>query len=151
MKYGAGKFVKKSYKRNDKLGRDILIEYLIKIGHIILLNDENYKHDIITMKDNIKYYFEVEMKHNYPFTCVNDFIFDTVSYLGRKKKLHDEHHFKYIIICAETKYAVCCNSRDIYKEKYLEEKNIDSYERQGLDYFYRVPKELCYFCNMNID
>lgn len=38
-----------------------------------------------------------------------------------------------------------CNSKKIYKEKYKEDLNIDSAERKGVDTFYRVPKEKCFW------
>jgi hypothetical protein len=69
--------------------------------------------------------------------------------LGRKERLHNIKPFYYIIICYETGWAVCCHSDKIYKEDYIEEFEINKYEREGLDCFYRVPKDECLFINLN--
>ena len=142
----AGEFIQESYNTNDKYAKNILIPYLIKIRkHKIVSEEENYEHDIISKKNGKLFYWEVEMKHNYPFTCERDFKFSTVSFLHRKKRLHNIHHFFYVIICGETDFALVCNSNDIFKEEYVENFNIYSYDRKGYDEFYRVPKNKCKF------
>jgi hypothetical protein len=149
MKYGARKFSQKSYKDNDSLAKDLFSKYITnKRGHNIIKAEEDFLHDIVTEKGGVKYYFELEMKRNYPFTSRRDYKFSSVSFLGRKKRLHDKHPFHYIIICYETGCAVSCSSEKIYKKEYIEELNISKYERNGDDLFFRVPKDECYFFNL---
>ena len=149
MKYEARIFSIKSYEDNDSYAKEKFKTFIKNKGHVILSDVEDYNHDIITEKDGKKYYFELEVKRNYPFTNKNDFKFNSVSFLGRKKRLHDIHQFEYIIICKETEYAVGCPSNIIFNNVFNEEINISSYERKGLDEFYRVPKDNCYFFNLN--
>jgi hypothetical protein len=48
-----------------------------------------------------------EVKHKYPFTdATESFKFDTVSFLGRKKKYGD---FWYVIVCGETEALLLCS------------------------------------------
>lgn len=148
MEYGARKFSKESYNNNDNFAKELFIKFIIQKGHTIINSEENYEHDIITEKDGKTYYFEVEVKHNYPFTDKKSFKFSTVSFLGRKLRLHKIQPFKYVIICAETLYAVACESKLIYKDDYIEELDINKYERKGKDAFYRVPKDDCVFFNI---
>ena len=71
--------------------------------------------------------------------------FATVSFLSRKKRLHEIEPFIYVIICRETEYALACSSTEIFKDDFVEELNLTHHERRGKDVFYRVPKEKCYF------
>jgi len=149
IKYEARKFNQKSYDNNDKFAKDKFIEFISSRGHTIFSSEENFDHDIVTEKDGIKYYFELEVKRNYPFTSKNTYKFDTVSFLGRKKRLHLKQRFHYIIICIETEWAVSCDSEDIFLDEYVENLNIDTEDRSGRDQMYRVPKESCKFFNIN--
>lgn len=106
MKYSARKFNKNSYEENDEFAKDLFIKFIKKRGHQIIKSTEDYKFDIETIKNGKNYYFELEVKRNYPFTSTEDYNFDTVSFLGRKKRLHEINSFYYIIICKETKYAL---------------------------------------------
>lgn len=145
--YGARKFVKASYDRNDEWGKEVLVRWLKRHGgrfNIIEKEKEDYKVDVLaldTQTDKLVG-FEVEVKHKYPFTDAKSFKFDTVSFLGRKKKYGD---FWYVIVCGETEALLLCHSLEIYKEEYREIKTITTNERNGLDEFYRVPKEKCLF------
>jgi hypothetical protein len=65
-----------------------------------------------------------------------------VSFLGRKKKYGD---FWYVIVCGETEAILLAHSFEIYKEEYRELQTINTNERNGLDEFYRVPKDKCLF------
>jgi hypothetical protein len=142
----AGKFSKKSYNTNDQYAKDIFINFITKKRkHKMISEEENYEHDIVTEKNGKLFYWEVEVKRNYPFTNENDFKFPSVSFLARKKRLHNIHEFKYIIICYETDYAVGCDSKDIFNDEYAENFSISSYDRKGYDEFYRVPKNKCKF------
>jgi hypothetical protein len=150
MGYGAGKFSQESYDKNDELAKEIFIKYITTIKeHKIINSEENYDHDVITEKDGKTFYFELEMKRNYPWTSRDDFKFDSVSFLGRKLRLHNKHKFKYIIICAETLCAVGCDSNIIYNDNYKQNININKYDRKGFDTLYRVPSDLCKFFNLN--
>jgi hypothetical protein len=145
--YGARKFVQASYDRNDEWGKEVLVRWLKRHGgrfNIIEKDKEDYKVDVLAFdtKADKLVGFEVEVKHKYPFTDAESFKFDTVSFLGRKKKYGD---FWYVIVCGETEALLLCHSLEIYKEEYREIKTIATNERNGLDEFYRVPKEKCLF------
>ena len=147
MKYNARKFVQASYDRNDDWGKEVLVRWLKMHGGrfaIIEKEKEDYKVDILALdtKADKLVSFEVEVKHGYPFTDAKSFKFDTVSFLGRKKKYGD---FWYVIVCGETESLLLAHSFEIYKEEYREIKTIATSERNGLDEFYRVPKEKCLF------
>lgn len=139
------KFVQECYDRSDKLGREILEKYLINNGWEIVSNEENFLHDIIAKKDGKIEYFEVELKNKYVFTNRQSFKFPTVSFLGRKKKLHQKNPFYYIIICSDTNWALSIHSSDLFKEKYRQKLYINTENRKGEDIFYRVPKDQCKF------
>ena len=138
-------FVKSQYDKYDKLGRLLLVDFLVHRGWNVDVKDkEDYKVDILASKDDKVAQFEVEMKRT-EFTSAEDFPFSTVSFLGRKKKFHKEHCFYYFIISSITYSAIILRSDKIYNDNYLEVLDIDTKERSGIDYFYRVPKELCTF------
>jgi len=147
MKYNARKFVQASYDRNDDWGKEVLLRWLKSYGLRFTILDkekEDYKVDIVVLdnKADKLMSFEVEVKHGYPFTDEESFKFDSVSFLGRKKKYGD---FWYAIVCAETEAILIAHSYEIYKEEYREIKTIATTERNGLDEFYRVPKDKCIF------
>ena|SRR5690606_8187821 len=139
------KFVQECYDRSDKLGRDLLEKYLKTNGWEIISNEENFLHDIIAEKDGKIQYFEVELKDKYEFTTRQSFKFPTVSFLARKKKLHQDNPFHYVIICSKTGWALTIHSSKLFKEKYRQKLYINTSNRKGDDFFYRVPKEKCKF------
>jgi hypothetical protein len=150
-KYGAGKFSKESYNKNDKWGIDRITEFLKRKGFTIHdKEEEDYKVDILAEKNGKLFHYEAEVKSGYPFTCVDDFKFPTVSFLGRKKKFHNniEGGFYYCIVCKETEAILYCHSSKIYNEDYRQLKTINTKLRKGLDEFYLVPKEVCDFVEM---
>ena len=147
MKYNARKFVQASYDRNDDWGKEVVMRWLTSHGNRFTIVDkviEDYKVDIVAYdsKADKQVGFEVEVKHKYPFTDAESFKFDTVSFLGRKKKYGD---FWYVIVCGETEALLLAHSFEIYKEEYRELQTINTNERNGLDEFYRVPKDKCLF------
>lgn len=144
--YEARKFVAESYADNDLIGKQLLIAYLVSKGHIIKEEtfDEDYGIDIVTEHNGQRYLFEVEMKDKYDFTDEETFPFETVSFLGRKEKWKNRKYF-YCIISTKTKAAIFCDSDTIFNEEYKQVIHIETYNRQGLDSFYRVPKDLCQF------
>jgi hypothetical protein len=146
MQYGARKFSNVSYKENDLKAKQMLITFLHNQGHTIKKESyqEDYDVDIVTEKDGETMYFEVEMKHKYKFHNRDTFPFPTVSFLGRKEKWKDKK-FWYVIICDETKAAVFCDAQTIFRDEHIEQLHIQTEHRQGMDLFYRVPKDLCLF------
>jgi hypothetical protein len=143
--YKARKFVQESYDRNDEWGKNIVIRWLetYKDRFKVLHKDrEDYGVDIQVTDGKHIISFEVEVKHGYPFTSAETFPFGSVSFLGRKRKFGK---FWYVVVCGETEAICICHSDEIYQEKYREIKTIATSERQGLDEFYRVPKEKCSF------
>lgn len=151
MKYAARKFVAQSYVDSDQYAKDMLCNFLIKRGHWIGKSKEDYYWDVESYKDNKIFLFEVEVKRNYPFTTRESFPFQTVSFLGRKHRLHKIQPFYYIIICKETGWAVTCFSSEIYKDEYIEELNIKTISRLGDDLMFRVPKSNCKFFKIDMN
>jgi hypothetical protein len=138
-------FIQNQYDKYDKLGRKLLVDFLIYHGWTVEPKEkEDYKVDIVATKDGKTEHFEVEMK-NTSFTSEQDFPFPTVSFLERKKKFHKEHYFFYTIVSSKTSGALMIRSDKIYNTDYLEVLDIQTEERSGTDYFYRVPKEACRF------
>lgn len=147
--FKARKFNKESYDKSDVFAKRKFIEFLVKKGHKIVESKEDYSHDIITKKDGVIFYFEVETKRHRPFTNRETYPFQTVSFLGRKRKIHNKHPFYYIIICKETNWAICCDSNKIFIDIYNKKVNINTIHTKGKDQFFRVPKEECLFFNLN--
>lgn len=143
--YEARKFVQESYDTNDDWGKQIVMDFLRDKGFEIIDKKEDYKVDIKARhiaRGHILN-FEVEVKHRYPWTCMDDFKFDSVSFLGRKKKWSGGDGFWYIIVCAETRAMILCHSEVIYKDEHREFAYINTLHRKGNDELFRVPKNLC--------
>lgn len=147
--YEARNFSQKSYDDNDSYAKEKFIKFLEKRGYTITSSEENYEHDVVAEKEGVTHYFELEVKRNYPFTTSDSFKFATVSFCGRKERLHKIHKFHYVIICYETGYAVTATSDEIFKEEYREDIELNTYDRRGKDSFRRVPKNVCKFFNIN--
>tara|TARA_R110000803_G_scaffold35795_1_gene77227 strand:+ start:329 stop:781 length:453 start_codon:yes stop_codon:yes gene_type:complete len=145
MEYKAREFSKKSYDDNDEYAKKKISNFLIKKGHKIIQYEENYNHDLITEKNESIFYFEFEVKRNYPFTNKEDYKFNTVSFLGRKIRLHNIQPFYYMILCYETDAVVYSHSSDIFKDEYKETLNLNKHNRKGNDEMYRVPIDECSF------
>ncbi len=145
MKYTARKFSQKSYNENDEYAKNKISKYLIERGHKIIQDKENYNHDLITKKNGVMFYFEFEVKRNYSFTKKEDYRFDSVSFLGRKVRLHNIKPYYYMILCYETDSVVFCHSSEIFKNEYKETLKLNKYNRKGNDEMYRVPIDKCNF------
>jgi len=145
MLYTARSFNKDTYNQYDNYAKEKIINFLVMRGHLIINDKEDYNHDLVTKKNGILYYFELEVKIGYPFTSKNDYRFDTVSFLGRKKRLHDINPFYYLIICKETSCVLFCSSDNIFKDKYLQKLTVNTNNRKGDDQMYRVPISICNF------
>ena len=143
------KFVPKSYARSDDWAISKIKDFLIKKGYELKDKEtEDFEIDITAEKDGRIEYFEVETKTGYSFKDENTFRFETVSFLARKKKWAPLD-FWYVIVCRETLAFLMCNSNEIFQDQYLEVLNIDSAERKGKDYFYRVPKNKCHWYKLD--
>lgn len=147
-RFEGGVFSENEYNRFNQWGIDRVAQYLKEKGYAIVEKDtEDYDVDITAVKNGKTFLFEAEVKRGYPFSCEKDFKFDTVSFLGRKKKYHEKHDegFYYCIVCYETSCVLSCHSSDIYKEGQRQLKTMSKKSRKGLDEFYLVPKEKCTF------
>ena len=149
MKFQARKFNQESYDYFDKRIKDLWIDFIKDYGFVVTKSDEDYSVDIEAERNGYKFYFEVESKSTYSFHDKESFPFDTVSFAGRKKRLADKFFFWYVIINDKTKTAIICDSKTIYNEDYTETININTNQRQGLDEFYRVPKDKCKFIKLD--
>lgn len=147
---GPRNFVQEEYDKYDAKAKRLLVDHLIEKGHSIVNSDEDYYHDIVSSKDGVDYFFEVEVKLNRPFSSMRDFPYDTVSFTGRKLRLHNKKPFFYVIFCLETSTCLYCHSNIIYNKKYAEDVYIDSKNRKGMDKLYRVPKEKCKFVKLMV-
>ena len=153
-KLKAGEYSKHQYEVNNKWGIDRITSYLKSRGfNVHDKAEEDYDVDIIADKGGHTFKYEAEVKTGYSFTCKEDYRFDTVSFLGRKKKYHtrNKNGFYYCIVCKETESIVYCHSSDIYKDEYKIIRQINTSHRQGTDEFYLVPKNICSFVNMSSD
>lgn len=146
--FSAREFNKGTYNEYDYFAKEKIVKFLIKKGHTIINKEEDYKHDLVTCKNGINHYFELEVKIGYPFTFKNDYKFNTVSFLSRKKRLHNIFPFHYLIICKETNCVLSCESNDIFKDEFLEKLTVNTTNRKGNDEMYRVPIEKCIFFNI---
>ena len=149
MGYDAGKFNQQSYDENDNWAKVLFSKHLKSEGYKVLPIVEDFGIDLLAEKEEQIFYFELEVKTRYPFTTVDTFKFDTVSFLARKKKMHNKQPFVYVIICRETEWALMCNSSEIFKDEYEEFVTINTSRRKGVDKMYRVPKDKCKFFQLN--
>lgn len=138
-------FVREEYDRYNQISITTFSDHLEKRGHTIIQSEEDYLHDIISEKDGVRYYFELEVKVDYPFRSRRSYPFSTVSFTSRKLRLHKIKPFIYIILCLETLSYLYCDSTTIYNEEYCESVKIHTKNRQGVDLLYRVPKSKCRF------
>lgn len=145
----ARKFDKELYDKTDDSAKELMKSFLIKRGHTIIKEEEDYEHDLVTSKDGKEYYFELELNISGNFNDVNDFKYSSVSFLGRKLRLHNIKPFYYVIICPTTGGAFVEHSSKIYQDKYKVESKVDQPHRKGFDCFYRVPKNEVNFFNVN--
>lgn len=141
----ARRFNQELYNHTDELAKEMFKAHLKDTGHSIVSEIEDYNHDLVTMKDGVTHYFELELNLSNQFKGKSNFKYNKVSFLGRKKRLHKLNSYHYIIMCPNTGWAVGCDSDVIFNEDYYVEGYANTTHKNGLDGFYRVPKELCYF------
>jgi len=125
-------FNQKSYDDNDKVAKDLMINFLQKKGHIITQSEETYGTDIITNKG--KYEVEISSKD---FTTRESFPYPMVNFLGRKEKYGDMY---YVIISKNQQYALVAAAKDIFKKENRTVVFCNTI-RQGLDEVYQLPKD----------
>ena len=145
----ARKFSKESYDQFDSMVKNIVIDFIEYNGGLITKAEEDYSFDIEFSYNDMGYLAEVEAKSNYRFNDADSFPFETVSFTGRKLRLHNITPFWYIVVNYIDMVAIVCHSSKIYRDEYLEQLNINTEHRKGRDEFYRVPKEECKFINLN--
>ena len=96
------RFVEESYDKHNAWAIEKVSEYLVHRGYTISQKQkEDYGIDIEAVRNGETIYVEAEAKEDYPWKDLESFKFDTVSFLGRKKKWA-KHKFWYVIICRET-------------------------------------------------
>lgn len=137
-------FVKSSYDKNNAIAVEAVSKWLEKKGYSIINKEEDYWVDIEAEKEGKTLLFEAEVKSNISFTTRQSFRFNTVSFLARKAKWKDTP-FWYVILCPSTGYAIIAHSSWIFKDEYIENVNVNTSDRKGMDKFYRVPKSVCFF------
>lgn len=145
MQVHAGNFQSTDYDSYDTYGKRTFKSFLDRINHTILSDHEDYDHDIISSRAGRTYYFEIETKVGYPFYDRSSYPFKTVSFLGRKRRLHEIHPFTYIIISYETGWALACESDVIYSIGDEVNLTISKRDRIGGDQFYRISRDHCIF------
>lgn len=142
-------FNQASYDENDAKAKAIFSTYIKSKGHIISSNEENYGIDIITSKNKKEFKFELEIS-SINFTNENDFPYDNIHFLGRKKKMMDRQgNYFYIIISTNLEYAVMAQAKYIFKQ----ENYITKYAgngRDGVDEFYQLPKNQVKFFKISL-
>ena len=143
-KYGARTFSQSSYDNNDLIAKYMFIPFLKARNHIIMMEAENFKHDLITVQNYNIHCFELEISSK-PFEGIDSFPFESVSFLGRKKRLHQIKPFHYVIISKSTGWALSAQSSTIYQDQYIKELKINKNGRVGKDLCYWLPKEKCKF------
>jgi len=135
-------FSQEAFNQWDEFGKQVVKDYLLTKGHIIVPNPDRYGVDLYSDKNGTLYRWEVEVKSRIKWTSQEDYPYDTVSFLGRKKKW-TAFPFWYCIVCAETKNILFAYSQQIYHEEYEVRKYIQG--RGEVQKFYHVPKHLCYW------
>lgn len=133
-------FNQQTYDDNDAKAKAIFSTYIKSKGHTVTIDEENYGIDIITSKNDKTFKFELEIS-SINFTNENDFPYEQIHFLGRKKKMMDKQgNYFYVIISTNQEYAVMAQAKYIFKE----ENYITKYAgagRDGIDEFYQLPKE----------
>ena len=150
MKTKAGEFRQDVYDELNQYGIDLISDFLRNKGFVVEDKEEDYTIDIEAFFKDKLYRIEAEVRSDLYFTDRHSFPYDTVSFLGRKRKYEVLSDFWYFLICKQTGWAVFCNSDTIYQEEYKKQIHVNNQYRYGKDLFYRVPKMLCRFENLNL-
>ena len=145
MRKPPSKFQKEEYDKENDWAIQIVSSFLIALGYSIIDKGEDYNVDIHAHKNNKHLLIEAEVKKLYPWEDRNSFKFDTVSFLGRKKKWAKGEGFWYFIVCRENKNLLFAHSSQIFKEENNEKIYVNSTRRLGVDTFYRLNKNEVWF------
>ncbi len=142
----AGAFSQDDFNANDDWGKQVVKRHLLRLGLEVLTPRDKYAIDLAARDKatNKVARYEVEVKHNYPWTSHQDFPFPTVSFLARKHKYTDRE-FWYCVVCRETEAIIVAKSTDIFKPENKVTKSVSARSRQGNDEFYELSKEQCIF------
>jgi hypothetical protein len=142
-------FNQASYDENDAKAKAIFSSYIQSKGHTVITDEESYGVDIITSKNKKEFKFELEIS-SINFTNENDFPYDNIHFLSRKKKMMDRQgNYFYIIISTNLEYAVMAQAKYIFKQ----ENYITKYAgngRDGVDEFYQLPKDHVKFFKISL-
>jgi Holliday junction resolvase-like predicted endonuclease len=92
------------YEKNDD-AKHLIIDWLNNHGYQAKVNPDKYGIDIIANKDKIKYFYEVEVKHNWMGEL---FPFDEVHIPSRKRKFAKANSY-FVIINHERTHAMFIN------------------------------------------
>ena len=142
---GTRTFCEKQYSEHDVLGKRKFQSFCEKQGFEYNIPNENKGIDATMIINGIEYKCEIEVKKS-RWKSKKDFPFHTVSFLGRKKRLHDKGPFYYFIFSYYENAALCCNSINIYKDEYITNKFADRKNGNAdIDEYYHVPKSRVYF------
>ena len=85
---GRKKFDQELYNKSDPLSNGIMVRWLDLNGYKHIESKEDYKVDIVCMKDGIPAYFETEIKYSWVRQWPNDWMEIRIPY--RKKKIVDK-------------------------------------------------------------
>jgi len=125
----------------DDSAKDQLVAYLIKRGYEAWVNPNDYGIDVCAIKDGEKYYFEVEVKHNWKG---KDFPFDTLHYADRKlkflKSAAQRKNTWFVTLNHQRKYAVTVNGEILINCQVVKKDTIYT-KGEG---FIQVPVEATY-------
>ncbi len=126
-----------NYKKYSPLEKFIAEKISIE-NHKILKNPDKYGIDLIIINnEKICGGLEIESHGKY---WIDAFPFDTVHFLGRKKKYIGNNNF-YLLCSQENKNAVIINFLKL-TDNFIVENNNVSCEKE---LFYDIPKEECLF------
>lgn len=131
-----------AFDKWDEFGKDVVRAFLTNTGHVIVDNPNKYGIDLFSDKGGKLYRWEVEVKTGQSWSSADTFPYNTVSFLGRKEKWSSFPYW-YCIVCAATEAICFAHSDVIFQEEFKVEKFIG--ERDEVQRFYHVPKELCYW------
>ena len=141
-------FNQASYDENDAKAKAIFSSHIKSKGHTVTTDEESFGIDMITSKDGKEFKFELEIS-SVDFN-EEDYKYDNVHFLGRKKKMLDRQgDYWYVIISSNNQYAFMAKASKIFKK----ENYIVKYAgngRDGMDEFYQLPKNEVKFFKISL-
>lgn len=125
------KFIKDVYDKYDSKSKEVIADYFIRQGFIIVSDKEVYNYDL-GIKDTNGFIYRLELEHRMTFKG-KEFSFDTVHIPYRKKK--NIAHF-YLVINNDYTYFLTTKMRNIKESNII---NIFCMGRPLKEDFYDVP------------